>query len=180
LTRITLPPFMAPRSRALAHRGGDTRATFIRFALIGAIIVSSLPWLRPHQTWLPADLRAVVSDAYPKAAATYMETHDLGSRVFNTQYWGAYMDWRLWPRYQPILDAFIEMHPAEVWRDARLITAGHVRWEELLDKYAVDTLLLENVVESEQLIQAVDRSPRWTPVYKDEIAVVYVRSEPSA
>jgi hypothetical protein len=180
LTRAALPKPVSELVRALAPRGGRGRATFIRLALIGMIVVSSVPWARAHQVWLPAELRVAVSDAYPKGAATYMESHNLGSRVFNTQYWGAYIDWRLWPRYQPILDAFIEMHPVEVWRDARLITDGHVRWEELLDKYAVDTLLLEDVVESDQLIQAIDRSPRWLRVYKDDVAVIYVRTEPSA
>jgi len=174
LTRVALPPRVAQLGRKLIRGSARGRTSLLPVALILTMVVSSLPWLRPHQPWLPSDVRVLVSDLYPKGAATYMETHQLGSRVFNTHYWGAYIDWRLWPRYQPILDSFIEVHPVEVWKDAKLIVTGHARWEELLDKYAVDTLLLE--LSEDPLIQAVERSSRWTSVYKDDLAVIYVRT----
>jgi hypothetical protein len=175
LARVSLPPRVARLARLVVPARASARGTIVRLLLVLLLVVSSFPWSRQFQPWLPEHQRTLVSAQYPIGAADFLESHQLGSRVYNDHAWGAYIDWRLWPRYQPIVDSAVEAHPTEVWEDIIFITYGHASWEALLDRYAADIMLIPNKPWA-PLNQAVSQSPNWQRVYRDTTAVIYVRA----
>jgi hypothetical protein len=66
-----------------------------------------------------------------------------------------------------------------VWLDVLSLDQGHVSWQEKLDTYGVDVLLL-NRRRQAPLLEAVGRSAGWQAVYTDETSKVFVRSQPES
>jgi hypothetical protein len=142
---------------------------------MGLVLVGALPWARAVNPWLAPDQRTMTAADYPEAATSFLVSHRYGQHVFNDHPWGSYLDWQAWPRYQPMIDPAIEIHPADAWLDILTLAQGHASWEELADRYGVDVLLLRRGGEN-LLIDAANRSPRWQAVYHDDLAVIYIRS----
>jgi hypothetical protein len=146
-------------------------------ALMGVMLLS-LPWLRPVNPLLGAELRSgpgggFLSEDHPSGAVAYLQSVDGGRRVFTRMEWGGYLAWSLWPRQQVFLDARIERHPPDVWRDYFAILAGQPDWEALLERNGgADYLLLERGTLA-SLAGQVDHSSRWRLVYADDLSLLY-------
>jgi hypothetical protein len=98
-----------------------------------------------------------------------------GGRVFSRFEWGEYLGWSLEPRgYTVFMDGRIEIFPDEVWNQYSAITRGRADWEEILDRYQVDTLLLDSTYHTDLLPQ-VERSPDWKRAGEAGKAVLYLR-----
>ncbi len=175
LARLSLPPRLAQLGQALVTSKRQVRGNVMRAVLLTVVLIAALPWARAINPWLPAGQRSMIPAEYPEAATNFLASHDVGSHILGEHPWGAYIDWWLWPHYQPMIDPAIEVHPAQVWLDVLTIQQGHVTWEELVDRYGADVLMLRRETQ-EPLIEAVDRSPHWHSVYQDEQTVVYARS----
>jgi hypothetical protein len=175
LARISVPPRLAQIGRSLVTSKRQVRGNIMRGALLSIVLVAALPGAKAANPWLPAGQRSMIPTEYPEAATNFLATHQIGSRIFGEHPWGAYIDWWLFPRYEAMIDPAIEVHPAQVWLDALTIDAGHVSWEELLNKYSVDVLMLRRETE-QPLIEAADRSPNWQPVYQDDQTIIYTRT----
>jgi hypothetical protein len=108
---------------------------------------------------------------YPVAALEYIETHGLaGQRMYNSYNWGGYLLWRGYP-------VFIDGR-ADVYMDAFMdeyVLAYQLRgdWRRPLEHYAVDYVLIESGASLEALLEASDE---WTRVYRDDLAVIFIRS----
>ena len=174
LMGVPLPGVLRRVARRLTPARAGIQANLRHAVLIGLVTLAALPWARAANPLLPAGQRSMTSEVYPVQAVDFLAAHDLGSRVFNQHPWGAYLDWRLWPRYQPLIDSAVEQHPDTVWFDIMKLNIGHASFQELLDRYAVDTLLL-SLDEQRHLIEVIRESPRWHQVYQDDLAVIYVR-----
>jgi hypothetical protein len=153
----------------------QVRGNLMRGALLTIVLVVALPWTRAVNPWLPASQRTMLAVEYPVAATNFLATHPVGSRIFGEHPWGSYIDWWLFPRYQAMIDPAVEVHPVQVWLDVLTIEQGHVSWEDLINKYGVDVLMLRRETQG-LLIDAVERSPRWHSVYEDEQTVIYTPS----
>ena len=175
LARMNVPQRLAQIGRSLVTSKRQLRGNIMRGALLTIVLVAALPWARAVNPWLPSGQRSMIPAEYPEAATIYLATHQVGSRIFGEHPWGAYIDWWLFPNYEPMIDSAIEVHPTQVWLDALTINSGHVSWEELVDKYGVDVLMLRRETQ-QALIDAADRSPNWHPVYEDDQTIIYARS----
>ena len=175
LARWSMPRQLARLGLVFIASRRQVRGNLLRAALMSVVLVGSLPWGKAANPWLSAEQRSLISSDYPQAAASFLATHPLGSHVFTDHGWGSYMDWWSWPRYQPMIDPAIEIHPTDAWLDIMRLNAGHATWEEIADRYGVDVLMLRYETQT-RLIEAVQRSPRWQPVYEDDQTIIYVRS----
>jgi hypothetical protein len=100
---------------------------------------------------------------------------DHGGRVFSRFEWGEYLSWSLAPRgYTVFMDGRIEIFPDAVWQNYAAITKGRGDWEEILDLYRVDCLLLDRTYHSDLLPQ-VERSNDWEQVGESGKAVLFRR-----
>jgi hypothetical protein len=147
--------------------------------VLSAIVLLSFPAFRPVNPLLAESLRTgpgggFLSADHPVGAVEYLASAPPG-RVFARMEWGGYLAWSLWPHDSVFLDARIERHPPQVWRDYFGILAAEPGWEGVLDEYGADYLLLEQAAFPELTRQA-DASPAWRRVYADALSVVYARA----
>ncbi|MCB8947197.1 MAG: hypothetical protein H6653_04190 [Ardenticatenaceae bacterium] len=111
-----------------------------------------------------------IAAQYPVAAVDYLEASGLDeARGYNSYNWGGYLIWRGVP-------VFVDGR-ADVYGDSFLLRyreTFEVRatWEEPLDEYAVDYVLMER---GTPLTAVLAASPEWTQVYEDEIAEIFIR-----
>jgi hypothetical protein len=96
-------------------------------------------------------------------------------RIFSRFEWSEYLGWSLAPRYTVFMDGRIEIFPDEVWREYSALTRGRADWQELLDRYHVDFLLLDTAGYHVELLPQVERSPAWEPIYQAGDGVLFAR-----
>jgi hypothetical protein len=164
------------RPRAVRELGWVNAALLV--AVLGTMVLS-LPTFRAVNPLLAAELRAgpgggFLSADHPVGAVEYLSTAPSG-RVFARMEWGGYLAWSLWPRDSVFLDARIERHPPQVWRDYFAILAAEPGWQALLDQYGADYLLVEQSA-FPALVRQADASPAWRRLYADQLSVLYARA----
>ncbi|MBI4497512.1 MAG: hypothetical protein HY689_06415 [Chloroflexi bacterium] len=168
-----LRPQTAPPDTASPGRLG-MNAVLVGFLALA--LASLLPWVKEANPLLPAAQRGLIALEEPQAAASFLLSQPLPPRILSAQHWGAYLTWRLWPRYHTLLDGRIEIYPADVWRDYAAIHFGQASWQERIDRYAVDLLVLSKAYQPD-LIALVSASSRWQQLYADDLAVIFGRSD---
>ena len=142
--------------------------------VIGLLGVLSLPWLRPYLP-LPDTRRAYASPETPLEAVAFLRRLPSTPRVFHSEGYGSYMIWAS-PEAPVFVDTRIELYPEEQWRDYLAISYARHDWETILEKYGVDTLLLERDSQA-WLIEAASAAPVWQRVYEDDKCVILQRRD---
>ena len=69
----------------------------------------------------------------------------------------------------------IHLIPNQVWLDYLYVYDGLPGWERTLDKYHVDTVVLDKVLQK-TLPRIIRRTPGWRLVYEDDQGLVLVRA----
>jgi hypothetical protein len=100
--------------------------------------------------------------------------HD-GGRIFSRFEWSEYLGWALAPRYKIFMDGRIEIFPDEIWREYSALTRGRADWQELLDRWQVEYLVLDTTGYHAELLPQVERSPLWEPVQQAGDGVLFVK-----
>jgi hypothetical protein len=98
-----------------------------------------------------------------------------GGRIFSRFEWSEYLGWSLAPRFTVFMDGRIEIFPDTIWREYSALTRGRADWQELLDHYHVDFLLLDTNGYHADLLPLVERSPTWEPIYQAGDSVLFAR-----
>ena len=121
----------------------------------------------------PNEDRAV-SLQTPTLAAEHLAELPPTGLVFNTYELGDYLLWS-----NPGLPVFVAGHvhlvPADVWRDYTNTIRGGSGWQAVLDRYGVDTIVLDLPARQELADELFD-SPEWVPSYRDRNSVVFRRA----
>lgn len=113
---------------------------------------------------------ARVAEQYSVVAVAYLQESGLVAQpLFNSYNWGGYLIWHKIPVYvdgraDVYGDAFLRryLHTADVGRD----------WREGLTAYQVEVVLMEAYA---PLITVLIESGEWREVYRDDMAVIFVR-----
>jgi hypothetical protein len=109
-----------------------------------------------------------------KSLCRELAEHD-GGRIFSRFEWSEYLGWALAPRYTVFMDGRIEIFPDEIWREYSALTRGRADWQELLDRYGVEYLVLDTTGYHAELLPQVERSPLWQPVHQAGDGVLFVK-----
>jgi hypothetical protein len=142
-------------------------------ALIGALAVLSLPWFRPYLP-IRSLARNYVAAGTPTEAVAHLCRDAQARRTFHEQRYGSYLIWAC-PDLPVFIDTRIELYPLEQWDDYLAASAGRYDWEAILDRYRIDTLLLDKEAQK-PLIDAAKASPRWRVTYEDEQTVIFEKT----
>jgi hypothetical protein len=157
--RITVDARPLPPRHALAHIG--LAVLFVALALSAA----------PTHAALERNLRA---DAFPVDAVSFLREQPPLGRMMNGYNWGGYLIQTLYPRYRVSIDsrsgAYGEAFTLE-YLEAHFARPG---WEAYLERMRPDFVLWER---DAALALALARSPGWVEVYRDRIAVIFVRGD---
>jgi hypothetical protein len=107
----------------------------------------------------------------PLDEARLIEEAQLPDRIANLYHWGGYLDYAWAGRRKVFIDGRNQLFDRRVFRDFQRLNRLD-RWQEVLDRYAVNTVLWES---GSALDQALLASPDWALARRGRIAVVYVR-----
>lgn len=121
--------------------------------------------------------QVTVSKLTPVMATKYLREHPPQGLVFNSYEYGDYLLWAGPPGMQVFLNSHAHLVPEDVWQDYRTIADMSSAWSSYLDRYGINTVVLDHVVRG-GLIQRMYEDAGWRRVFNDNVAAVFVRRKP--
>jgi len=178
LLLFSIPVFTPMLAALLARwvpRYGQTKDRVLLNAVLIAAALAT--WVKFYPS-RPVLQRAVAT-AFPCGAVEYLQRHPVKGRMFNPDFWGAYLIRSLGRDHKIFIDGYSQrFEDAGVYEDYLRIIALHPDTPLLLRKYGVDACL---TYRWGALATYLSRSPDWEQVYQDDLAVLFLRkSSPKA
>jgi tetratricopeptide (TPR) repeat protein len=122
---------------------------------------------------------------FPERAAAFVEGENLPGQIFGTIEEGAYMAFRLGPRYKDYIDGRAIPFGAEfMLRSVRLKATppDSPEWKQETERYDINVILLPigrfSALQFFPVLKQFCESDLWRPVYLDEVSVVFLRRRP--
>lgn len=112
---------------------------------------------------------------YPVKAFAAVKGHGLegpNRRIFTTDSWGGYLIAAEWPKQRVFYDDRYDMYPLALEADYNQIANGGPRWHHVLDDQKVEIVMWSPTAGLAQLMHEL---PDWQEIYRDKVAVVWVR-----
>ena len=72
------------------------------------------------------------------------------------------------------LASHVHLVPREVWNDYVAISNGASGWEEMLDRYGVNVIVVDEATHGE-LIRRLRENENWRSDYSDNVGSVFIR-----
>jgi len=167
------------RELAERHPRLTLRPTQVTPALAAVTLVALLAIAGVTAVRVGGDLARqskTTAENFPVGAADYLAAHpEVGTRMYNQYGWGGYLAYRFYPDPNRRVYIFGE---AELMGDSLLNRYQDVQtlrpnWSDILDQDGIDYVVYNR---HEALDNVLANEPdRWTPVYTDSVAVIYVR-----
>ena len=132
-----------------------------------------------HGTEAKLKLEKMVSRETPLGVIDHLKTQADQNRLphgqmFNTYEWGDYLLWAGPKRLKVFLASHVHLVPREVWNDYVAISNVASGWEEILDRYGVNLIVLDLATHS-PLIGRLQDNENWRQTYSDNVGAVFVR-----
>jgi tetratricopeptide (TPR) repeat protein len=116
--------------------------------------------------------------AFPDGAADFLASSDIEGRVFCNYDVGSWFAGRFYPRFTVNIDGRNLVYGEALFREYLGAMEGVEALDREADKYHVSTLFLTHAARDvKALLPSLWKSTRWTPVYADDRAVVFLRTE---
>lgn len=189
MAAFTLPSAM-PRGEAWYAR--TFRLTLL-FWLLAALVMS---WLVSLRVKGGAAEWTMLRTHFPVAAVRFLQANpQLPGNMVNPYEWGGYLEWTAWPQYRVFIDGRAHtVYSQQRYAEALAVQfgqpwvrcleragfgdllGGRGHWEDILDRHGVRLVLCTRL--QGDLVDRMSRSDRWFEVYRDPLAVIFLRSEP--
>jgi hypothetical protein len=184
---IVFAPLASARLAALLpHRAPDPEAgrpswgAGLTFGLLALAAVLSAPGLERYNPLCGFAPRERRMEAALETVGRHLAARAPRGRLFSRFEWGEYFSWSCAPGFGVFMDGRIEIYPDNVWEDYLRVTAGREGWQEVLDRYAVDHLVLDPEYHAANgLLAQVEQSPAWQRTLKLEEGVVVFERRPA-
>ena len=112
----------------------------------------------------------------PAAALGFMKSEHIAGNMFNSDEFGDYMIYSLWPEYRVFIDGRNDMYGAEIVRDYRKVATLQPGWQGVFKKYNIYWVFC-NANSALSLFLTVQGD--WKLIYADNIANIFVKDIPS-
>src|SRR5262249_2706826 len=109
---------------------------------------------------------------YPTKTMTFIRENQLPPRLFSVYAWGGYELWRLYPQYHVFMDGRTHVYGTDVLKDFLDVVNVSPRWQAVLDRWQVQTIL---ALRSSPLTETLQAQGGWRLVFAEREAVVFVR-----
>jgi hypothetical protein len=180
---LVLAPIVAAQVASALPRpeaADPERPSLAAAAFFGVLVVFaalSMPGLSAFHPLLGADRRAghrTENDL--EAIAAHLAGRPAPPRIFSRFEWGACLTWSLAARCQVFMDGWIDTYPDAVWGEYSTVTAGRINWQDVLDAYQIDCLVLDAEFHARTgLLPLVEQSASWERSHQVGAAVLFVR-----
>ena len=111
-------------------------------------------------------------DRYPERTMMFIREHQLPAPLFSVYAWAGYELWRLYPEYRMFMDGRTHVYGSDVLKDFLEVTNVGPRWQAVLDKWQVQTIL---ALRPSPLTETLLAQGGWRQVFTEREAVVFVR-----
>lgn len=119
-----------------------------------------------------------LSSFTPVFAAQYLNEHPPQGQVFNTYEWGDYLQWAGPKGMQLFVNSHAHLIPRDVWMAYMQIIEQRSGWEETLDKYGINTIVVD-MANRESLIKKLKEDDKWQlPPEERDGQVIFTRKKP--
>lgn len=110
---------------------------------------------------------------FPYDAVQWIKANKPKGNLFNSYNWGGYLIWNL-PEYPVFIDGRTDLFGDDLLEDYLNLMRGDDGWEQLLDFYDINLILIEN---GSTLGKVLRKSVPWRLEYKDDKAEIYIRAD---
>ncbi len=107
---------------------------------------------------------------FPVGAVDYILAEQPPGRMLNSYNWGGYLLWNL-RQYPVFVDGRTDLYGDEIIRQWHLVVRGGEGWQEVLDRWDINLILIEK---SWPVVDLLEREG-WQLLFEDELSVVYGR-----
>ena len=108
----------------------------------------------------------------PEIIKKYINT----KRFFTSTPWDEYFIWYL-PNAQAFTDALFYNRAQNDYNDEKSLSSGQNNWQELLEKYDIDTIINSQPGSYWPVSVPVYTLPNWKLIYANDVAYVYARDD---
>lgn len=119
------------------------------------------------------------SDNYPITATQFIVQNQLPPMIYNFYDWGGYLMWKLYPHYQVFVDG--RNTSSETLLASNRIDNSWDGWLEDFKHYNINSVISRTCYYDTggpvPLVESLAKDPNWVLVYRDDIAVVFVRKD---
>lgn len=120
--------------------------------------------------------RAVSPDT-PMAVVDYLRMTRPQGQIFNTYEWGDFLQWAGPSGLKVFVNSHAHLVPRDVWQAYIQISEVQSGWEETLDRYGVNVVVVDQL-NREPLIKKLKDSDKWWLDFEQDGQVVFVRRNP--
>jgi len=122
---------------------------------------------------------------FPEAAAAFVERENLPGEIFSAGGEGAFMAFRLGPKYKNYIDGRAIPFGTELMLRSTWLKAtapDSPQWKQEAERYNINVILLTigrfGALQFFPVLKQFCESDLWRPVYLDEVSVVFLRRRP--
>ncbi len=151
-----------------------TFANWCIVILFCGYLISFLPWVKAINPILPKNKKLLLVEDTPVLISEKLKNISSIHNIFNDYSWGSYFIWALRNDQKVFYDPRAAIFPPKVLSDYFKVSNGDRDWQEVLENYKVDALVL-NKEQQEQLISQVLISNKWKQIYEDKLGYIFVR-----
>jgi hypothetical protein len=120
------------------------------------------------------DFNKSVSKDTPIAAVEWLQEHPPAGQIFNSYEWGDYLVWAGPQNLKVFVTSQAHLVPREVWRDYMTVINLGSNWEEVFDRYGIDTIVVDQA-DRAALISKLKEDAHWLRTCEDGLAVIFTR-----
>ena len=110
---------------------------------------------------------------FPVAGVNYLEKQDVQGPLLSPDYWGGYLIYRLYPRVKVVVDDRHDFYGEEFLKSYLKMVRVEPGWEEFLQQHQAHCVI---VPKDSALANIIAETPGWQPIYRDDVAAVFVRA----
>ena len=153
------------------RRGSSMLNAVMLVAVIGFAAVQ-LPWWRDQVDPTTGASRLVGIAPQHLVDATRRSVPP-NARLFVTQGFASWFEFAL-PSHPVFVDSRIELFPDRVWDDYLRVMSGSDGWQEILDRWRVDSVVLGR--EDRAILQLITGDSGWRLAYRDAQGALFIRA----
>ncbi len=121
------------------------------------------------------ELKRAVAVGTPVAATEYLKAHPPRGLVFNVHEWGDYLHWAGPPGIELFANSSVHLVPLDVWLRYQQVLDQRGNWEEVLDRFAVNTIVLDTRRHGSLVAMLKHKAEVWNPAFEQDGQVILTR-----
>jgi hypothetical protein len=152
-------------------RRGSTALNTVIVVVLIAFVAVELPWWRDRSDPV-GGASALLQPAPQGLVDAALRDLPPGARLFVSQPFASWFEFAA-PSAPVFVDSRIELFPDQVWNDYADVMAGREGWQDILDRWQIDGVVLSTHDATISLLIATD--PGWHLAHGDELGRLFVR-----